>query len=87
MICFNISYLVILSFDFEECLSSEVKTLKLKNNQNQEISFLPCFPLLMKRLNEYSRVFLSKGYLQGDLTPEARILQIAETAQKILKKP
>ena len=41
----------------------------------------------MKRLNEYSRVFLSKGYLQGDLTPEARILQIAETAQKILQKP
>lgn len=41
----------------------------------------------MKRLNEYSRTFLSKGYLQGDLTPEARIRQIAETAQKILQKP
>lgn len=41
----------------------------------------------MKRLNEYSRAFLSKGYLQGDITPEARILQIAQTAEKILQKP
>lgn len=41
----------------------------------------------MKRLNEYSRAFLAKGYLQGDLTPEERILQIAQNAEKILQKP
>ncbi|PZM87116.1 MAG: ribonucleoside-diphosphate reductase subunit alpha [candidate division SR1 bacterium] len=41
----------------------------------------------MKRLNEYSRQFLANGYLQAGMTPESRIREIAETAQKILQKP
>lgn len=41
----------------------------------------------MKRLNEYSRAFLAKGYLQDGISPEERILEIAKTAEKILNKP
>lgn len=41
----------------------------------------------MKRLNEYSRAFLAKGYLQDGVSPEERILEIAKTAEKILNKP
>lgn len=41
----------------------------------------------MKRLNEYSRQFLANGYLQAGMTPESRIREIAETAEKILQKP
>lgn len=35
-------------------------------------------------LNENSRTFLSRGYLQENQTAEQRILEIAETAEKIL---
>lgn len=35
-------------------------------------------------LNDDSRTFLSRGYLSGDETPEQRIRDIAETAQKYL---
>jgi|APGre2960657373_1045057.scaffolds.fasta_scaffold06033_1 ribonucleoside-diphosphate reductase alpha chain len=35
-------------------------------------------------LNSHSRIFLERGYLKEDMTPEARIRQIAETAQAIL---
>lgn len=38
-------------------------------------------------LNENSRAFLSKGYLVGDTTAEERIREIAEVAEKYLKKP
>lgn len=38
-------------------------------------------------LNENSRTFLSKGYLVGDATPEERIREIAEIAEKYLNKP
>jgi ribonucleoside-diphosphate reductase alpha chain len=41
----------------------------------------------MYRLNEYSRHFLNKGYLQEGVTAEERIRQIAQTAEKILNKP
>lgn len=37
-------------------------------------------------LNSKSRSFLSKGYLRGDETPEQRIEQIADSAQKYLTK-
>jgi ribonucleoside-diphosphate reductase alpha chain len=35
-------------------------------------------------LNSHSRIFLERGYLKEDITPEIRIRQIAETAQAIL---
>lgn len=38
-------------------------------------------------LNENSRAFLSKGYLVGNTTAEERIREIAEVAEKYLKKP
>jgi len=38
-------------------------------------------------LNEHSRHFLDKGYLQDGVSAEDRIRQIAETAEKLLKKP
>jgi ribonucleoside-diphosphate reductase alpha chain len=36
-------------------------------------------------LNSHSRLFLERGYLEPDTTPEQRIRQIAENAEKILK--
>jgi ribonucleoside-diphosphate reductase alpha chain len=38
-------------------------------------------------LNEDSRTFLSRGYLSGDETPEERIREIANTAEKYLNEP
>lgn len=38
-------------------------------------------------LNENSRTFLERGYLLPGVTAEERIREIAETAEKILKKP
>lgn len=35
-------------------------------------------------LNNYSRIFLERGYLEDGVTPEARIRQIAENAERIL---
>jgi ribonucleoside-diphosphate reductase alpha chain len=35
-------------------------------------------------LNKDSRVFLQRGYLEAGMTPEMRVRQIAETAEKIL---
>jgi ribonucleotide reductase alpha subunit len=37
-------------------------------------------------LNSHSRLFLERGYLEPGTTPEERIRQIAENAEKILKK-
>ena len=36
-------------------------------------------------LNSHSRLFLERGYLEEGITPEARIKQIADNAEKILK--
>jgi ribonucleoside-diphosphate reductase alpha chain len=36
-------------------------------------------------LNSHSRLFLERGYLEEGVTPEARIKQIADNAEKILK--
>jgi len=41
----------------------------------------------MKWLNENSKKFLEGGYLLPGVTPEERIREIAEHAEKILKKP
>lgn len=41
----------------------------------------------MQWLNEYSRSFLAKGYLNKGTDAEQRIRDIAETAEKILNKP
>lgn len=40
----------------------------------------------MHWLNEHSKLFLSKGYLKNGVTAEERIREIAETAERILKK-
>lgn len=37
-------------------------------------------------LNDESREFLNKGYLLPGVTPENRIKEIAETAEKFLKE-
>jgi ribonucleotide reductase alpha subunit len=37
-------------------------------------------------LNSHSRLFLDRGYLEPDITPEQRIRQIAENAESILNK-
>ena len=37
-------------------------------------------------LNSHSRLFLERGYLEPDTTPEQRVRQIAENAEKILKR-
>lgn len=36
-------------------------------------------------LNSHSRIFLERGYLESGITPEQRVRQIAENAEKILK--
>lgn len=41
----------------------------------------------MYRLNEHSRHFLQRGYLQEGVTAEERIRQIADTAERFLGKP
>ncbi len=41
----------------------------------------------MQWLNEYSRKFLDNGYLINGQTAEERIRAMADTAEKILKKP
>src|SRR3989344_1094926 len=41
----------------------------------------------MNWLNEHSKLFLSKGYLKDGITAPERIKQIADTAEKILRKP
>lgn len=41
----------------------------------------------MQWLNEYSRSFLAKGYLNPGISAEQRIKDIAKTAEKILNKP
>ena len=38
-----------------------------------------------KWLNKHSRLFLERGYLEEGITPENRIRQIAETAEKYLR--
>lgn len=37
-------------------------------------------------LNSHSRLFMERGYLEPGVTPEQRVRQIAENAEKILKK-
>jgi len=41
----------------------------------------------MQWLNEYSRSFLAKGYLNKGTDAEQRIRDIANSAEKILNKP
>ncbi len=41
----------------------------------------------MEWLNQYSRKFLEKDYLLPGNTPEGRIMEIAKSAEMILKKP
>ena len=36
-------------------------------------------------LNSHSRLFLSRDYLEPGVTPEQRVRQIAENAERILK--
>jgi ribonucleoside-diphosphate reductase alpha chain len=36
--------------------------------------------------NEDSRTFLSRGYIDGNMTVEERVREIAKTAEKILDK-
>lgn len=42
---------------------------------------------IMYWLNDHSRHFLNKGYLQEGVTAEERIREIGDHAEKLLKKP
>ena len=39
-----------------------------------------------KWLNSHSRLFLERGYLEEGVTPEKRIRDIAENAERILRE-
>lgn len=43
--------------------------------------------MTLRWLNEYSKAFLENGYLVNGQTAEERIRFVADTAEKILKKP
>jgi len=43
--------------------------------------------MAFERLNEHSRVFLERWYLLPGVTPEERIREIADHAEKLLEKP
>ena len=58
-----------------------------RNSSRQEILDKMYDEPQIKWLTENSRKFLESGYLTGDTTPEERIREIAENAERILKKP
>lgn len=58
-----------------------------RNSSRQEILDKMYDEPEIKWLTENSRKFLESGYLTGDTTPEERIREIAENAERILKKP
>ena len=67
----------------KESLSEQDRLLQARKEAMQNAKSKMDLPNI-KWLTENSRKFLESGYLTGDTTPEERILEIAEHAEKIL---
>lgn len=67
----------------KEFLSEQDRLLQARKEAMQNAKSKMDLPKI-KWLTENSRKFLESGYLTGDTTPEERILEIAEHAEKIL---
>ena len=67
----------------KESLSEQDRLLQARKEAMQNAKSKMVLPKI-KWLTENSRKFLESGYLTGDTTPEERILEIAEHAEKIL---
>ncbi len=67
----------------KESLSEQDRLLQARKEAMQNAKSKMDLPKI-KWLTENSRKFLESGYLTGDTTPEERILEIAEHAEKIL---
>lgn len=67
----------------KESLSEQDRLLQARKEAMQNAESKMDLPKI-KWLTENSRKFLESGYLTGDTTPEERILEIAEHAEKIL---
>ncbi len=67
----------------KESLSEQDRLLQARKEAMQKAKSEMSLPDI-KWLTENSRKFLESGYLTGDTTPEERILEIAQHAEKIL---
>ena len=67
----------------KESLSEQDRLLQARKETMQKAKSEMSLPDI-KWLTENSRKFLESGYLTGDTTPEERILEIAQQAEKIL---
>ncbi len=67
----------------KESLSEQDRLLQARKEAMQNAKSKMDLPKI-KWLTENSRKFLESGYLTGDTTPEERILEIAQHAEKIL---
>ena len=69
--------------NIKESLSEQDRLLQARKEAMQNAKSKMDLPEI-KWLTENSRKFLESGYLTGDTTPEERILEIAQHAEKIL---
>ena len=69
--------------NIKESLSEQDRLLQARKEAMQNAKSKMDLPKI-KWLTENSRKFLESGYLTGDTTPEERILEIAQHAEKIL---
>ena len=69
--------------NYKESLSEQDRLLQARKEAMQNAKSKMDLPEI-KWLTENSRKFLESGYLTGDTTPEERILEIAQHAEKIL---
>ena len=67
----------------KESISEQDRLIQARKEAMQNAKSKMDLPEI-KWLTEYSRKFLESGYLTGDTTPEERILEIAQHAEKIL---
>jgi len=67
----------------KESLSEQNRLLQARKETRQEVKSKMSLPEI-KWLTANSRKFLESGYLTGETTPEERILEIAQHAEKIL---
>jgi len=75
--------------DIKQTIQSKTdheKIIEARNSSRKEILDKMTSPEI-KWLTDNSRKFLESGYLTEGVTPEGRIREIAENAEKILNKP
>ena len=70
----NVDSQITKTFPHEELIKARKEAIKEESVEPE-----------IKWLTDHSRKFLSSGYLTGDTTPEIRIREIANNAEKILK--